>query len=119
MQQGDVQAFSTDNSILGGIAAEDPYLKLVGKGFSYEPHGIAFPMVDPHSPGDKEFVSFVNGVLLGLESRANTWCPQPPAAKDKSCWATLYRKWVQPQLGPSAGPPVPRFTPSPSFPAAG
>jgi polar amino acid transport system substrate-binding protein len=116
MQQGDVQAFSTDNSILGGIAAEDPYLKLVGQGFSYEPHGIAFPMVDPYSRGDREFVSFVNGVLIGLE-RTTARCPEPPASTDRSCWDTLYRRWVQ--TGRPPAPPVPRVTPSPSFPAEG
>ena len=79
LQQNTVQAVSTDNSILGGIAAEDPYLKLVGPKFSYEPHGLAFPQQDRYSPGNAEFISFVNGVILGLESKAGGTCPEPRA----------------------------------------
>lgn len=112
LQQGAVQAFSTDNTILGGIAAEDSYLKLVGAPFSYEPHGLAFPQDDPYSPGNADFISFANGVLLGLESSAGGYCPVPRLASDASCWAAMYRKWVEPQLGPPPAPPTPLFAPA-------
>lgn len=113
LQQNTVQAVSTDNSILGGIAAEDPYLKLVGPKFSYEPHGLAFPQQDRYSPGNAEFISFVNGVILGLESGAGK-CPEPKATTDPSCWAALYRRWVEPQLGPVPPPPSPIFSTGPA-----
>jgi polar amino acid transport system substrate-binding protein len=113
LQQGTVQAFSTDNTILGGIATEDPYLKLVGARFSYEPHGLAFPLNDPDSATNAELVSFANGVILGLESRAAGWCPVPRLSSDPSCWAALYRKWVGPQLGPVPAPPRPMFSGGP------
>jgi polar amino acid transport system substrate-binding protein len=114
LQQGTVQAVSTDNSILGGIAAEDPYLKLVKPKFSYEPHGLAFPRQDRYSPGNAEFISFVNGVILGLESRAGRYCPVQTLASDASCWAALYRRWVEPQLGPVPPPPSPIFSTGPA-----
>jgi polar amino acid transport system substrate-binding protein len=94
LQQGDVQAFSTDDTILGGIEAEDPYLKLAGDPFSYEPHGLAFPLADPYSTKDTEFISFANGVLLALESHTSGYCPEPRLSSDTSCWAALYRTWV-------------------------
>ena len=94
LQAGRVQAFSTDDTILGGIEAEDPYLKLVGDPFSFEPHGLAFPLDDPYSTKDTEFISFANGVLLGLESHASGYCPESRLSSDATCWAALYRTWV-------------------------
>jgi len=112
LQQGDVQAFSTDDTILGGIEAEDPYLKLAGDPFSYEPHGLAFPLTDPYSANDTEFISFVNGVVLGLESHETSgYCPVPRLSSDASCWAALYRTWVKVQLpGTTADIPTPMFS---------
>jgi len=112
MQQGTVAAFSTDNSILGGIAAEDPYLKLATGKFSFEPHGLAFPQKDRYSPANAEFIGFVNGVILGLESSAQGgYCPVQRVSTDGSCWAALYRKWVGQRLvGKVPAPPSPRFS---------
>jgi polar amino acid transport system substrate-binding protein len=112
LQQGDVQAFSTDNTILGGIAAEDPYLHLTGKSFSDEPHGLAFPLSDnPASSDNSQFVSFANGVIAGLESSTSGWCPQPRVSNNTSCWAAMYRRWVEPQLGPTPAHPSPEYSP--------
>jgi polar amino acid transport system substrate-binding protein len=110
LQQGDVQAFSTDDTILGGIEAEDPYLRLAGAPFSFEPHGLAFPLDDPYSKKDTEFISFANGVLLSLESHANGYCPEL-LATDGTCWGALYRTWVKGQLpGTTAVVPTPTFS---------
>ena len=111
LQQGTVQAFSTDASILNGIAAEDPYVTVVGAPFSNEPHGLAFPPSDPHSSNNTAFVSFANGVLLGLESRTGGYCPELRAAGDASCWAAMYRTWIDKQLAPDQvpAPPPPQF----------
>jgi len=49
LQQGQVRAMSTDDTVLRGILREDAYLKVVGDEFSYEPHGLAFPRADPTS----------------------------------------------------------------------
>jgi polar amino acid transport system substrate-binding protein len=112
LQQGAVQAFSTDNTILSGIAAEDLDLKLVGPTFSYEPHGLAFPMKDSSGKSNSQFVSFANGVILGVESKSSPPgdCPQARSSSE-SCWMAMYRAWVQPPLDTTAGPPSPRSSP--------
>ena len=66
LQQGQVDAISTDDAILLGLAAQDPNVKVVGGTFTNEPYGMAISKAHP------EFTSFVNGVLA--EVRANgTW----------------------------------------------
>jgi polar amino acid transport system substrate-binding protein len=113
LQQGQVQALSTDGTILGGIAGEDPYLKVVGPSFSQEPHGLAFPLHDPYSADNTQFVSFANGVILGLEAHTHGgYCPEPQASADVSCWAALYRIWVEAGLNQKTppAPPVPMFS---------
>lgn len=116
LQDGAVQAFSTDDSILDGIAAEDHYVKVLGD-FSNEPHGLAFPLTAPGGQSESEFVAFANGVLLGLESHAKGgYCPEARLATE-SCWDALYRTWIeQPALGTGKQPtppppPVPSFIP--------
>jgi polar amino acid transport system substrate-binding protein len=109
LQQGRVGAISTDDTILGGIEAEAPYLVLAGKEFTVEPHGLAFPkftgknptQASPSMPPDNtEFVSFANGVIRDLEdSKSTTPCPEPRLGGE-SCWSAMYRTWVAPQLGP-------------------
>jgi polar amino acid transport system substrate-binding protein len=113
LQQGQVQAASTDSSVLGGIAAEDPYLKVVGQPFSHEPHGLAFPLSDPYSTDNAQFVSFANGVILGLEAHSHGgYCPEPQLSTDVSCWAALYRTWIEAGLTPGTvpAPPTPMFS---------
>ena len=56
LQQGQVDAVSTDDAILIGLAAQDPNVKIVGATFSSEPYGMAISKAHP------EFTSFVNGV---------------------------------------------------------
>jgi polar amino acid transport system substrate-binding protein len=57
LQQGQVDAVSTDDTILSGLAAQDPNTHLVGARFSQEPYGLA---ISRNSPG---LAAFVNGVL--------------------------------------------------------
>jgi polar amino acid transport system substrate-binding protein len=57
MQLGQVDAASTDDTILIGLAAQDPNTKLIGPRFTDEPHGIAM------RPEQTDFVRFVNAVL--------------------------------------------------------
>lgn len=115
LQQGQVQAFSTDASVLAGIEAEDPYLKIVGQTFSREPHGLAFPLSDPSSLGNEEIVSFANGVIRDLESDTyDGYCPeQRVPMKDPSCWAAMFRFWDEAQLtkqGTAPRPPTSHFS---------
>ncbi|WP_235032242.1 glutamate ABC transporter substrate-binding protein [Actinacidiphila yanglinensis] len=57
MQVGKVDAVSTDDTILIGLAAQDPNTKLIGPRFTKEPHGIAM------RKDQTDLVRFVNGVL--------------------------------------------------------
>ncbi|MBW4718218.1 glutamate ABC transporter substrate-binding protein [Saccharothrix obliqua] len=82
LQQGQVDAISTDNTILAGFAAQDPYTKVVGAVFTAEPYGMAFPKQD------QDFVRFANALLERLRADGT--------------WAALHRRW----LGDPPPPPV-------------
>jgi polar amino acid transport system substrate-binding protein len=85
-QLGQVDAISTDDTILSGMAAQDPYAKVVGPRFTEEPYAMAI------SPEHPEFTRFVNAVLE--KNRKN------------GTWAATYQKW----LGhPAPQPPVARY----------
>jgi polar amino acid transport system substrate-binding protein len=62
LQQGSVAAISTDDSILDGLAAQDPWIKIIGKPLTDEPYGLAISKQHP------EFVRFVNAVLQQLRT---------------------------------------------------
>ena len=83
LQQGDVAAISTDDSILAGLAAQDPYTTMVGPRFTSEPYGLAISKQHP------DFVRFVNAVLAQLRSDGQ--------------WAASYSHWVG---APVPGPPL-------------
>jgi polar amino acid transport system substrate-binding protein len=82
LQQGDVAAVSTDDSILAGLAAQDPWTKIVGPRFTSEPYGLAISQQHP------DFVRFVNAVLQQLRTDGQ--------------WAASYRRWVG---SPAPAPP--------------
>jgi polar amino acid transport system substrate-binding protein len=84
LQQGDVAAISTDDSILDGLAAQDPWTKLVGPRLTDEPYGLAISKQHP------DFVRFVNAVLQQLRTDGQ--------------WAASYAHWV--------GTPVPSPPPA-------
>jgi polar amino acid transport system substrate-binding protein len=82
LQQGDVAAISTDDSILDGLAAQDPFTKLVGPRLTDEPYGLAIAKQHP------EFVAFVNAVLQQLRTNGQ--------------WAASYAHWIG---SPAPAPP--------------
>ncbi|QFZ20006.1 glutamate ABC transporter substrate-binding protein [Saccharothrix syringae] len=82
LQQGQVDAISTDNTILAGFAAQDPYTKVVGPQFTAEPYGMAFPK------GHEDLVRFTNAVLERLRADGT--------------WAATHQRW----LGEPPAPPV-------------
>jgi polar amino acid transport system substrate-binding protein len=84
LQQGQVAAISTDDSILAGLAAQDPWTKMVGPRFTDEPYGLAI------SKQHTDFVRFVNAVLDRLRGDGQ--------------WAASYAHWV--------GTPVPAPPPA-------
>jgi polar amino acid transport system substrate-binding protein len=87
LQQAEVDAVSTDDVILAGMAAQDPTLKIVGDRFTQENYGIGIPKEND------DMVRFVNYVLDSVRSGA---------------WMASYDRWLAPRLGP-ASPPVPQY----------
>ena len=88
MQQREIDAVSTDDSILAGLVEEDPYLHIVGPNMATQPYGIG---INLNNPG---LVRFVNGTLERI--------------RRDGTWNTLYRKWLT-VLGPAPAPPTPRY----------
>ena len=89
LQQGQVAAISTDNSVLAGLEVQDPDTTMVRtKPFTCEPHGLAMS----RAPGARDFVRFVNGVLEKMRTDGT--------------WRALYKTWVLKPLGPQLQPPA-------------
>jgi len=84
LQQGQVDAISTDNTILAGLAAQDPTTHLVGAGFSSEPYGLAMSQQAP------DLVRFVNGALEQIRANGR--------------WTALFHS--NNLLGPDSPPPA-------------
>jgi polar amino acid transport system substrate-binding protein len=85
LQQGQVAAISTDDTILRGLQQQDPTTKLIGPLFTSEPYGLAVSKNHP------ELVRFVNGVLEKIRTNGR--------------WASIYNTWTQ-QVGT---PPPARY----------
>jgi polar amino acid transport system substrate-binding protein len=83
LQQGDVAAVSTDDAILAGLEAQDPFTMIVGPALADEPYGLAISNKHP------DFVRFVNAVLAQMRADGQ--------------WADIYRHWI----GPTAPTPPP------------
>lgn len=90
LQQNQVYAVSTDDTILAGLAAQDPFTEVPpGSKIADEPYGIAMPK------GHVEFVQFVNSVLERIKSDGT--------------WTRLYDLWLKPLLTVDATPPVAEY----------
>jgi polar amino acid transport system substrate-binding protein len=75
LQQGQVAAICSDDSILQSLVLQDPYTKIVGGSLADEPYGLAISRTHP------EFVSFVNAVLRD--------------ERTSGAWKASYVKWVE------------------------
>lgn len=89
LQQGQVDAVSTDEPILAGLAAQDANLQVVGGPLGYENYAVGLPR------GQDDMVRFVNGVLDRIRADGT--------------WQRLYNASLSP-LGPSTGPPAPHYS---------
>jgi polar amino acid transport system substrate-binding protein len=85
LQQGEVAAVSTDDTILAGMVAQDPNLHIVGEPFSDEPYGLGLP------PDRPEWVRYVNAVLEDVIASGR--------------WSELYDELFLDRMG-EADPPV-------------
>ena len=87
-QQNRADAISTDDTILAGLAAQDPYTKVAGPRFTDEPYGLAISKSHP------EFTRFVNGVLA--RERAD------------GTWTELFKRWLA-KYAPTPAPPAAHY----------
>ena len=87
-QQGSVEGIVSDNTVLNGFAAQDPYAQIVGPKFTNEPYGLGF------NKANVDFVRYVNALLAKrLDPKDGTW-------------AAIYHKWLP---GPLPNPPSTNF----------
>jgi polar amino acid transport system substrate-binding protein len=85
LQQHQVDAVSTDDVILSGLAAQDPNVKLVGAPITDEPYGIGI------AQGKEDLVRFVNAVL--------------DKSIQQGAWAASYNNWIGSRTGQTSSPP--------------
>jgi polar amino acid transport system substrate-binding protein len=90
LQQNQVSAVSTDDSILAGLIPQDPNTEMVGPRFTSEPHGLAMAKSNP------DLVGFVNGVLAKMRSDGT--------------WAAEWNRWLAGALGPAPAPPAAAYS---------
>ncbi len=88
LQQRQVDAVSTDDTILAGFAAQDPYVEVVGDSLRTEPYGIGV------TRGNDDLVRFVNRTLERIRSDGT--------------WTALYDRYLS-VLGPAPEPPAPTY----------
>jgi polar amino acid transport system substrate-binding protein len=86
LQEGKVGAIASDDAILRGFAAQDPYTQVVADPRSPAPYGIAVGKAHP------DFVRFINGVLARIRLDGS--------------WRRIYTKWFG---GPAPAPPSARY----------
>jgi polar amino acid transport system substrate-binding protein len=86
-QQGKVDAITGDDTVLAGLAAQDPYAHVVqAPAFTAEPYGLGI------GKGNVDFVRFVNGVLAELRADGR--------------WQKSYNRWLADALGKAPNPPA-------------
>jgi polar amino acid transport system substrate-binding protein len=85
-QSGAVDAITGDDTVLAGLAAQDPYAVVPDqKAFTAEPYGLGF------NSRDVDLVRFANDVLAQLRSNGE--------------WKRIYDRWLAEALGPAPAPP--------------
>jgi len=92
LQQGQVDAISTDDSVLAGLKQQDPNVEISESGIGKEPYGVGVKLEN------SDLVRFVNGVLEQM--------------RVDGTWERLYERWLH-SLGPSPGPPAPKYQDGP------
>ena len=85
-QQGSVDAITGDDTVLAGLAAQDPYAEVVdAPAFTAEPYGLGV------NKANVDFVRFINGVLEEMQSGGQ--------------WTRNYNTWLAEALGKAPAPP--------------
>ena len=89
-QQGAVDAITGDDTVLAGLAAQDPYAVVPKQdAFTEEPYGIGV------NADDVDLVRFVNGVLERMRADGS--------------WQASYDRWLAPTLGKGGRQPAPVY----------
>ncbi|QTE30834.1 glutamate ABC transporter substrate-binding protein [Pengzhenrongella sicca] len=88
-QEGEVDAITGDDTVLAGLAAQDPYAQVVGDAFTSEPYGLGM------NQDDVDLVRFVNGVLAQAEADGR--------------WTQAYDRWLADALGAAPVAPTPVY----------
>jgi polar amino acid transport system substrate-binding protein len=90
LQQGQVAAISTTDTVLAGLATQDPQAKIVGPRFTFEPQGLGM------SKGARDLVRFVNAVLEQMRTDGE--------------WTRLYARYIGTRIQPHIpNPPAPTY----------
>jgi len=90
LQQNQVDAISTDDTILAGLSAQDPFTEILDDPIGDpEPYGMAIPQ------GATDFVRFVNAVIERMRTDGT--------------WTRLYNTWLAELLGPAPAPPAAKY----------
>ena len=85
-QQGQVDAITGDDTVLAGLAAQDPYAFVPEqKAFTAEPYGLGM------NAKNVDLVRFVNARLAQMRSDGE--------------WTRIYDRWFAGPLGPAPAPP--------------
>ena len=87
-QQGQVDAITGDDTVLAGLAAQDPYAVVPAgqQAITAEPYGLGF------TTGDKVFVQYANRLLEDMKADGR--------------WKAVYDRWLAGPLGPAPTPPA-------------
>jgi glutamate transport system substrate-binding protein len=85
LQNGAIDAISTDDVILTGMIIQDDTLKMVGDELTVEPYGAGI------KEGEKEFQRFVSDTFA--------------AAERDGRWEDIYQRWVGQYINRQAQPP--------------
>ncbi len=89
-QRGEVDAITGDDTVLAGLARQDPYAKVLAmKPLSQEPYGLGF------NADDVELVRFANAVLAKRVADGE--------------WKASYDRWLASALGADVSPPRPVY----------
>jgi polar amino acid transport system substrate-binding protein len=85
-QEGEVAAITGDDTVLAGLAAQDPYAVVPKQqAFTAEPYGLGF------NKKDVDFVRLVNARLAQMRADGE--------------WTRIYNRWLKEALGPAPEPP--------------
>jgi polar amino acid transport system substrate-binding protein len=86
-QQGKADAITGDDTVLAGLAAQDPYTVVTSaKAITDEPYGLGF------NKDDVYLTRYVNRLLADMKSDGR--------------WKAIYNRWLAGPLGPAPAPPV-------------